>query len=80
MESVLCKRNECSGRKTSLSLYQIKYLNELYLPYVSFLETKTLLISLSLILKSFFIFVVKVTFFYFFVVKIYAAYTHSYIL
>ena len=62
---------------TSLSLYPIKYLNELYLPYFSFLETSILLTSILFILNIFFVFVLKVAYFYFFVVEVYVIFIHS---
>ena len=62
---------------TSLSLYPIKYLNELYLAYVSFLETNILLRSISSILNIL-CFFCKSHFFDFFIVKIYANFAHSY--
>ena len=45
---------------------------------LSFLETNILLTSISFILNIFFYFVVEVIFWIFFVVKIYAIFTHSY--
>ena len=64
-----------------LSLYPIKYLDELYLLYVSFLQTNILLTSISSILNIFlFVFIVKVAFLNFFIIKIYVACTPSYIL
>ena len=46
-----------NGLITPLSLYPIKYLNELCLPYCSVLETNILLTSISSILNIFFVFV-----------------------
>ena len=42
-----------NGLITSLSLYPIKYLNEFFVQYGSFLETNILLISMSSILATF---------------------------
>ena len=78
MYPVVCERNKYNGLITSLSLYPIKYLNELYLQYCSFLETNILLTSKSSILNIF-CFYYKSRFFYIFVVKIYALSLHSYI-
>ena len=46
----------------SISLYPIKYLSALFVPYGSFLETSVLLPSVSYMLNIFFVFV-EVTFF-----------------
>ena len=46
-------RNKHDGLITRLSLYPIKYLDELYLPYCSFLETNILLASIPSILNIF---------------------------
>ena len=66
----------------SLSLYPIRYLRDFFVPYDSFLETNMLLTSMSSILYMYiYIFVfVEGAFSDFFVVKIYALLTHSYIL
>ena len=61
----------------SLSLYPIKYFNELFLPYDTFLETNILLTSIPSILNIFFVFI-EFTYFDFFIVEIYAISTHSY--
>ena len=61
---------------TSSSLYPIKYLNEFFVPYDSFLETNILLTSKTYI-KYFLVFI-KITFIDFFIFKIYALSTHSY--
>ena len=54
MYPVVCERNKYNGLIiTLLSLYPIKYLNELCLPYCSFLETNILLTSTSSILNIF---------------------------
>ena len=53
MYPVVCERNKYNGLMTPLSLYPIKYLDELYLPYCSFLETNILLTSISSILNIF---------------------------
>ena len=53
MYPVVCDRNRYNGLITPLSLYPIKYLDELYLPYCSFLETNILLTSISSILNIF---------------------------
>ena len=53
MYPVVCERNKYNGLMTLLSLYPIKYLNELCLPYCSFLETNILLMSISSILIFF---------------------------
>ena len=45
--------NKYNGLITPLSLYPIKYLNELCLPYVSFLETNILLALISSMLNIF---------------------------
>ena len=45
MYPVACERNKYNGLITLLSLYPIKYLNELCLLYCSFLETNILLTS-----------------------------------
>ena len=50
---VVCEINKYNGLITLLSLYPIKYLDELYLPYCSFLETNILLTSVSSILNIF---------------------------
>ena len=42
------------GLMTSLSLYPMKHLVDLFVPYGSFLETKVLLASMSSMLNSFF--------------------------
>ena len=55
---------QTNGLITSLSLYPIKYINELSLPYCSFLETNILLKSISSAVNIFFIFV-KFSFFLF---------------
>ena len=60
---------------SSLSLYPIKYLNEPYLRYGSFLETKILLTLMSSIFNSFFI---EIVFIDHFVVENYVRLTHSY--
>ena len=44
---VICGRLTHNGLITSLSLYPIKYLNEFFVPYGSFLETNILLTSIS---------------------------------
>ena len=51
MYPVVCERNKYNGLMALLSLYPIKHLNELYLPYYSFLETNILLTSISSILN-----------------------------
>ena len=53
MYPVVCERNKYDGLITLLSLYPIKDLNELCLPYCSFLETNILLTSISSILNIF---------------------------
>ena len=53
MYPVVCEVNKYNGLITSLSSYPIKYLNELCLPYCSFLETNILLTSISSILNIF---------------------------
>ena len=53
MYPVVCEINKYNGLITSLLLYLIKYLNELYLPYCSFLDTNILLTSISSILNIF---------------------------
>ena len=53
MYPVVCERNKYNGLITLLSLYPIKYLNEVYLPYRSFLETNILLTLISDILNIF---------------------------
>ena len=53
MYSVVCARNKYNGLMALLSLYPIKYLNKLCLPYCSFLETDILLTSVSSILNIF---------------------------
>ena len=53
MHPVVCERNKYNGLITLLSLYPIKYLNELCLPYCSFLETNILLTSITSILNIF---------------------------
>ena len=53
MYSVVCERNKYNGLMTPLSLYPIKYLDELCLPCCSFLETNILLTSISSILNIF---------------------------
>ena len=45
--------NKYNGLITPLSLYPIKYLNELCLPYVSFLETNISLALISSMLNIF---------------------------
>ena len=50
---VICESFKYNGLITSLSLYPIKYLNELYSPCFSFLETNILLTSISFILDIF---------------------------
>ena len=77
--NVASEINKYNGLITPLSLYPIKYLDELYLPYCSILETNILLTSISSKLNTFFVFIVKVAFFDFFIVKIYAFSVHSYI-
>ena len=42
-----------NGLMTSLSLYPIKYLNEFFVPYGSYLEANILLTSVSSILVTF---------------------------
>ena len=79
MYPVVCERNKYNGLITLLSLYPIKYLNELCLPYCSFLKTNILLTSISFMLNIFFIFIVKVAFFDVFTIKIYVLSVHSYI-
>ena len=59
------------GLMSSLSLYLVKHLNELFAPYGSFFETNILSTSIAFILTA-------STFFYFFIVEIYVAPTHSY--
>ena len=63
------------GLMTSLSLYPMKHLVDLFVPYGSFLETKVLLASMSSMLNSFFF--VENAFFYLFVAEIYGLPTHS---
>ena len=62
---------------SSLSLYPIKNLNDLFVPYGSFFESNILLASMSYILKYLFCFY-KIYFCYLFVSKIYVLCTHSY--
>ena len=66
-----------NGLIISLSLYPIKYLNEFFVSYGSFLETNILLALMSSILFIFYF--CKSCFFYFFVVEIYIFSTRSYI-
>ena len=67
--SVVRERIEYNGLITWLWLYPIKYLNELYLPYCSFLETNILLISISSILNIFFVYIVEGSFLIFLLSK-----------
>ena len=53
MSPVVCERNKYNGLTTLLSLYPIKYLNELCFLYCSFLDTNILLTSISSILNTF---------------------------
>ena len=53
MQPLVCEINKYNGLIALLSLYPIKYLNELCLSYCSSLETNILLISISLILNIF---------------------------
>ena len=65
----------------SLSLYPIKHLNELFLPYCSFSKTNIWLTSILFVLNIFFVFVfIEATYFDSSVIKIYAISTHSYAL
>ena len=77
IEPVVCEINKYSSLMIPLSLYSIKYLNELCLPYCSFLATNILLTSISYILKNFFVFIIKVAFMGFFIVKMYVIFLLS---
>ena len=65
IQPVMCESSKYNGLITSLSLYPIKYLNELYLPYFSFLETNILLTSTSFILNIFLFLLQKSPFYIF---------------
>ena len=78
MYPIVFERNKYNGLITLLSLYPIKYLNELCLPYCSFLETNLLLTSISSILNIF-CFYFKSRFFDIFIIKVYVLSIHSYI-
>ena len=64
------------GLMASLSLYPVKYLSDLFVPYGYFSETNILLASMSSILNIFCL--CKSYFFDHFVVENYALSTHSY--
>ena len=53
IEPVIFESFKHNGLITSLSLYPVKYLYELFLQYCSFLETNILLTSVSSILNNF---------------------------
>ena len=50
---VICESLKYNGLITSLPFYPVKYLNVLFMPYGSFLETNILLTSISSILNLF---------------------------
>ena len=57
IKPVILESFKHNGLITSLSLYPIKYINELFLPYGTFLETNILLTSISSMLNIFLFFV-----------------------